>query len=71
MDDLSEGEDSRFYLLQQTIVLNVVQLPQQGKPVAAKWRLLYRISKRLLVGVITFNGETLKQEPEMHEYSYE
>ncbi|KAI0946417.1 hypothetical protein AcW1_009885 [Taiwanofungus camphoratus] len=64
------GEDAQFYAMNQNVLLNIVQAPEQGKPYAVKWRLLWRLGKRLMVGVITYNAETLKPEPEMHEYAY-
>jgi len=65
------GEDARFYQLAHGVLVNVLQFPEQGKKIAAKWRVIYRLSKRLMVLVVTYDGETLKQELEMQEYAFE
>ncbi|KAI0916319.1 hypothetical protein AcW1_009874 [Taiwanofungus camphoratus] len=74
-DSLAEGgTDARFYALrlhqQWGVVVNIVQLPEPFKPYALKWRLIWRLRDRLMVAVCAYDGETLKQQPEVYEYVY-
>jgi len=65
------GEEAQYFALPQSMVVQVIQVPEQGKSYAFKWRLMWRLAKRLMVGVYTYNAETLAPEPEIHEYAYE
>ncbi|KAL6308285.1 hypothetical protein BKA93DRAFT_725868 [Sparassis latifolia] len=69
------GSDAQFYALHDqegsSALLNIVQSPEMGKALAAKWRIIWKLGDRLMVGVCAYDGETYKQQPAVYEFACE
>lgn len=71
-ESLAEGGDeAKYYKLQQDALLHVIKFPEQGTPIAAKWRMIYRLTKRIVILTVTYDGETLTQLPQCSEYTFD